>query len=1264
MAKPDQLARTLVGRKEVLHDLLDCVVKTGDGDTANHMILVGPRGIGKTHLLCLVNHYVSGRLPVPHELPDQLTGWVSVLFSEEEYARQNSLANFLLALFQKLREISPLEESWILPDDIKTQDDSSVCECCFERIREYHKKNKGRILVLIDNLQKILQQWPRDDQDRFRAFLSGQGFLLLIGSAPSVFKEVMSQKAAFHQFYEIRLIADLSTHQIIELIGNWFDEEGKRREFEERREELEKKIPAIQTLTGGNPRLVLFLCQAATRSTFLEIEFALKGLLEELREYFIRRFDELPEQPRKVLDTLAEMPGPATPKEIALAARLPLPSVNTQLARLRKNNYVKQVKLKRQRSTRYDITERLFRLWRQTATVAGRQRFRFLTDFLKLYYTPEQVFSLYKEHAILLHAESGEERSEVLRHVEELYYFQAASKGDIRCDIFSTRVESLMRVGEMRWAEQEAAYFIAESLQVGDKDAIKTAYQKQASIHLESGQFEEALKDIYALVSEGANKEALAATEKLTESTPESPEVWFLLGIAVGNLGDHERALVALRKASELGKPTAILWSLQSFALVNLYRYREALEYAEKAIALDQDDAWAWELLGRATRSLGDYERSLEAFQKASELGKPTASLWSHQALALGNLDRYQEALECAEEAIALDQDDAWAWELLGRASGSQGDYERSLEASRKASELGKPTASLWSRQALALVHLGRYQEAIECAEKAIALDRGYALAWELLGRAADNLGDYERSLEASQKASELGKPTASLWSRQAFALMQLSRYQEAIECAEKAIALEPEYAWAWELLGFATGNLGDYKRELEASRKASELGTPSARLWCCQSLALVNLDRHQEAVECAEKAITLEPEYAWAWELLGFAIGNLGDDKRALEAFRKASEFGMPSASLWNRQAFALMHMGQYQEAIECAEKAIALDSEDVWAWELLGHAVSNLEDYERALKAFGKAMELGRRTAELLTLQANSMNLLGRYQEAIIYAKEALDLNPDSKNTFYQIVWSLRKLDRSKEALNKLGEILSKNPRDHDLLLRKALVLSDLGRNEDALSAIASAEKSGAEPQSICHVRGDILTLAGQYEDAKQSLQAGFSIEPQNWDMKVGFEIVSACLGEHGSIMEALPSALAKIQIPKFSMGVVFEYILDLAARALSRDEREICRGLYEVALAMKEWHSFDWFGHQLGAFLRRVLDSAPDELPRMVSLLSQKVNNEDVLRLLDPFIQATEYMETKDVTILERLFPEVRELVQDIVQRVDPDLARTSP
>jgi len=1328
LAQPERLARTLVGREEMLENLLNCVINTEKGGSANHTLIVGPRGIGKTHLLCMVNHTVAGRLHSVLDKEYKFNNWHPVLFSEEEYARQNTLANFLLALFAKLREQCPLEQSWRLPRDLETQSDQEVCECCMEQLRDYHTQKQGRILILVDNVQKILHQWTSDEHDRLRAFLSGNDVLLIIGSAPSVFKEVISQKAAFHQFFDIRLVGDLNHEQVLELIGKWFKEESREQEFEDRHDELASKIPAIQTLTGGNPRLILFLCQIATRSSFFEIETALKQLLEELREYFVRRFDELPPQPRKVLDTLAEMSGPATPTEIAKTARLPLQSVNTQLARLKKNHYVRQIKLKRQRSTRYDIAERLFRLWRQTATVAGRQRFRFLTDFLKLYYAPDEVLALYKEHVTALDKQCDLGRSEIIRHIDELYYFQDAAEGSVRYEIFSTRIQSLMDLGEYDWAEQEAAYLAADSITCGDKSAMMHAYRAQAKIHLESMNYESVEQDIKGLLEADALKEAFIVAEQLVGSVPESWDAWQQLGSVALRLDNYVRALEAFQKSAEVGEPTVTLWIQQSVVLWLLDREQEALECAEAAVKMDDSFAWAWEQLGMVYKGLDDHKHALDAFKKAAEVGKPTAELWILQSAVLRCMDRDQEALECAKAAIEMDETSAGAWEQLGRAYGSLDNYEHALDAFQKAAEIGDPTAELWTLQSISLRLMGRSQEALECAEASVEMDEKSAWIWEQLGKACGSLGNDERALDAFKKAAEVRGPTAGLWILQSISLRFMGRSQEALECAEAAVEMDGKSAWALEQLGKACRSLGNDERALAAFEKASKVGEPTAELWALQSAALRNMGRNQEAIKCAKAAIEMDETSVGAWEQLGRACGNLGNYEHALDAFKKAAEIGDPTAELWTLQSISLRFMGRSQEALECAEAAVEMDEKSAWAWEQLGRACGSLGNHERAFGAFRKASEVGEPTADILALESLSLRLMGRSQEALACAEaavkidrkcalawgqlgkvcrslgnyeralaafkravevggattellilqsmvlnqmgqfkdsaacshEAMLLDPTSVQAVKQLVRSQQRLNQSQLALKTLDQFMAEHS-DAGLLLRKAWVLSDLNRTDEALECVSEAMDEGVGKRDAFHAQGDIMTLGGQYEEALKCLDAGLTVDPEDWDLQADRAIALACLGKSGPRMEALGPALCDIAIPEQSSSSVSEYMLDIAHRALLRGENIVCEGLYMAVLSMQDWHAQDWFGQQLGAFSKRVLDAHPALMPDWISELLRAVKDEKTLRLLDPYIQAVNYAKTQDVTILEALFPEVRQLVLDIATRIKPDIQK---
>jgi tetratricopeptide (TPR) repeat protein len=1224
LAEPAQLASTLVGHHDIIGDFLAGLHAVEDGGTPNHILLVGPRGIGKSHILCLIGHYVSGRVPVPPSCTAPSKTWLCVLFTEEEYAGQNSLANFLLALFAKLREVFPLEPILSLPEGLREKADRVVVECCFERLVRLHQERHNRIVLIIDNLQKVFEQWEDEDHQRLRGFLSENKLAVILGSAQSVFKEVVSQTAAFHDFFEIRLLRELSSEEVLELLSRRFESDGRRDEFEARRDDLSAKLPAIEVLTGGNPRLVLFLYEIVTRRAFLDIETALKRLLEDVREYFVRRYDELKgDQIRKVLDTIAEMEGPATPKEIASASRLSLPLVNAQLKRLKERHYVHPVKYERRKPTCYDINERLFRIWRQTATVAGRQRFRCLADFLKIYFTPEEIRALYAQHKHYLRGEPGVPREEILRYVEELYYFQEAGDSEIRYDAFTTGVESLLKVGEFGWAEQESRHFAAESLKRHDKQGVVEAYRAQAVVHLRTESYSEALQDIEMLINEGAWKEAAPAAEALLAARPDLAGAWRCLGFCVGNLGEVERALEAFRKAAEMGQRTTELWTNQAIALNKLGRWEEALSCADAALALDSSASMAWRQVGFGAGNLGHHERALEAFRKAAELGQPTAELWTNQAIALNTLSRWEEALSCAEAALVLDPNDNMAWRQVGRAAGGLGRNERALESFRNAARLGQSSAELWTFQAIALNNLSRWEEALTCAEAALALDADETAAWRQVGIAAIRLGRHERALEAFRKAAELSLPTAELWTNQAIVLNGLGRREEALACAESALALDTKEVSAWKQLGIALGSLGRHERALEALRKAAELSEPTAVLWTNHAVVLNNLRRWEEALSCAESALTLDPKQAQAWQQLGIAVGNLGRHERALEAFRKAAEVGQPSGELWINQAIVLSKLSRWEEALACGEAALALDAGQAAAWRLVGIAAFSVSRHERALEAFRKADEVGEPSVESLSLQAQALDHLGHAEEALAAVTSSLELGPKSPEAW----------------------------------LVKAWILARMERFEEALECVERAKDHGASARGHHHSRGDILLLCGRFAEALSELDAALNVQADDWDVQAGRLVALGCLGQHGPMMEAMPVLLGQVRVPTESLATVCDFICQVAANCLKRGENHVGRGLFAAILGMKSWHDSVWFGHQVGALLRRVLDARPEVFETFAGALAERVKNEDVLRLLYPFIRAGDYLRTRDLSILERLFPEIRELVLDMVRHVEP-------
>lgn len=384
----ENLQRTIVGRDFIIKDILDKIGRFSKGAPAKHCLLIGRRGLGKTHVLSLLYYYLSKNSTPPGF--KTIAGVVlPVILLEEERYSLNSLTLFLIKIFEKLSEKAPEEEKWVIPGQLAADED--VIEYCFEILKNISSTGKKKIIILCDNLEEVLKQWQEREYKTLRAFLSDQQAIMIIGTTVKIFKEIISPKQPFYEFFEMVPLYDLSEDQMMELLKRRFIEDHLEDEFARKERHLKNKVAAMAKLTGGNPRMMVFLYDAATTKTVFEIENAIEELLESLSEYFRNRLTILAPQERTILDAFAGMEGPATPLEIARKTRIKEQSTYAHIKRLKDAGFIEVVEFGKHKISRYDITERLFRLWRQTANAAGRKKFQILLKSLKLYFSPDEL---------------------------------------------------------------------------------------------------------------------------------------------------------------------------------------------------------------------------------------------------------------------------------------------------------------------------------------------------------------------------------------------------------------------------------------------------------------------------------------------------------------------------------------------------------------------------------------------------------------------------------------------------------------------------------------------------------------------------------------------------------------------------------------------------------------------------------------------------------------------------------------------------------
>lgn len=89
-----QLLREFIDRKGLLERILDILRQNTPDKPQQHLIVIGPRGMGKTMLLCALRHRVNGDATLNAE-------WLPISFYEEQYGI-GDLADFWLEAIRHL----------------------------------------------------------------------------------------------------------------------------------------------------------------------------------------------------------------------------------------------------------------------------------------------------------------------------------------------------------------------------------------------------------------------------------------------------------------------------------------------------------------------------------------------------------------------------------------------------------------------------------------------------------------------------------------------------------------------------------------------------------------------------------------------------------------------------------------------------------------------------------------------------------------------------------------------------------------------------------------------------------------------------------------------------------------------------------------------------------------------------------------------------------------------------------------------------------
>lgn len=318
----ETLLAEFTARGSLLRRVLDIIRDNHPGCPPQHLLLIGPRGMGKSTMLWAIAHSINLR---EANLKKQ---WHPVVFDEES-RRIGDLADFWLECISQW-EVStgnPGGSAETLLDH-RPKDIEHAAREMFLKLVE---QDGRRVVLLIDNIDAIFTNInDQGAEHRLRAFLMESDRVMVIGTAPAPFPEMFSIDRPFYDFFRIFDLKPLTFEETRSCLLDL----ARQRGDETIRNALESasgRLRSIHLLTGGNPRLMKTFYRLLGEGLQKETREELEALLDEFTPYFKAIVDSLPPQQQKVFDAIALAWNPVEVAKVSRQTRLPSNQVSAQI---------------------------------------------------------------------------------------------------------------------------------------------------------------------------------------------------------------------------------------------------------------------------------------------------------------------------------------------------------------------------------------------------------------------------------------------------------------------------------------------------------------------------------------------------------------------------------------------------------------------------------------------------------------------------------------------------------------------------------------------------------------------------------------------------------------------------------------------------------------------------------------------------------------------------------------------------------------------
>ena len=347
---PKDLEAILVQRHQLLGDAVERIRESVLTGNKHHLLFVGPRGCGKTHVATLL---VSRLTADP-----ALAGHMRIAWLNED-----ATCTSLLELFVQIH--TALERRY--PDAYRAEMAAPAYDLepgdALTFMADHLLASLGpRTLVLVaENLDALFDGLGDSGQKQLRAFLQENPRISIVATAQRLVESLADRASPFFGFFQTEHLKPLTVDEATELLRKIARVRGNPEVAAFLATNRGRaRVRALHHLAGGNHRIYSVLAQFITRDSLDTLLGPFLKMVDELTPYYQERIRWLPPLQRRIVEHLCAREGTTPVKEIAQKLFATPQTISKQLQELREKGYVSSHP--RGRESLYEISEPLLRI--------------------------------------------------------------------------------------------------------------------------------------------------------------------------------------------------------------------------------------------------------------------------------------------------------------------------------------------------------------------------------------------------------------------------------------------------------------------------------------------------------------------------------------------------------------------------------------------------------------------------------------------------------------------------------------------------------------------------------------------------------------------------------------------------------------------------------------------------------------------------------------------------------------------------------------